>query len=192
MLDDPRLISYVLTHAHRLNSLRLQQLSIEDDELTHRQLLIGAPLEQLTLCQLDVTDATIDVMCKQLAASLRSLTLQACENLTRQGCFSSQPPIPKKTTTNFEPTNHLPGIDKAIGELTRLKRLDLLDLPSQVDNWVLERTASVAETRRTQLFLTCSNTDVDSELFVANHEGAHRNVDGVYVYKNIEWSSVTF
>ena len=65
-----------------------------DEAFTRR--LIGAPLEKLDLSLTEITDATIDVLCQQLASSLRSLKLQACEGLTQQGL------IKVKTTTTVD------------------------------------------------------------------------------------------
>ena len=83
-LEDPRVISYVLAHARRLNELRLEQMAVNMDEAFSRR-LIGAPLEKLDLSLTEITDATIDVLCQQLAASLRTLELKGCHGLTLQG-----------------------------------------------------------------------------------------------------------
>ena len=94
-LKDPRVISYVLAHARRLKKLRLGTMMEKMDEAFTRR-LIGAPLEKLDLSLTEITDATIDVLCQQLASSLRSLKLQACEGLTQQGL------IKVKTTTTVD------------------------------------------------------------------------------------------
>ena len=91
MLEDARVISYVLAHGRQLKLLRLDQiLASMDDAFTHRR-LIGAPLEQLDLSITNITDATIDVLCRQpqLAATISSLTLLSCKQLTRQGSSSA-------------------------------------------------------------------------------------------------------
>ena len=80
--DDPRVVSYVLTHALQLKTLSVQVgMANLDDAFKH----IGAQLEDLDLSQTSITDATIDVLCQQLAPSLRRLTLDGCYSITRQG-----------------------------------------------------------------------------------------------------------
>ena len=60
--------------------------SIYSSRYTTHPLLIGAPLEQLKICHSSkMTDATIEVLCQQLAGSLRSLTLCGCTRVSRTG-----------------------------------------------------------------------------------------------------------
>ena len=84
--EDPRLVSYLLAHARRLNSLRFDHRANMDREFTLQ--LIGALLEELVLCR--VSDVTIDVLCHQLAHSLQRLTLFACLSVSRQGLFCAE------------------------------------------------------------------------------------------------------
>ena len=87
-LEDSRVISYVLTHARQLKELRLEQMEVNMDEaFTCR--LIGAPLKKLDLSFTNITDVTIDVLCQQLAPTLRSLALNDCDRLTSQGFIRS-------------------------------------------------------------------------------------------------------
>ena len=59
-------------------------LTIED---AFTRQLIGAPLEELEIFDSSgITDVTLDVLCQQLAASLRSLTLSTCVNVTGKVC----------------------------------------------------------------------------------------------------------
>ena len=95
--DDPRVLSYVLAHARRLKELRLVQMAVNMDEAFTRR-LIGAPLEKLDISLTENTDATIDVLCQQLATSLRSLELLGCRSLTLQGLLI----IATTTTTTFD------------------------------------------------------------------------------------------
>ena len=83
-LEDPQVISYVLAHARQLKTLKLnQEMPNMDEAFTRRP--IGAPLEELELQITQITDLTVDVLCQQLAATLRSLTLSICEQVTREG-----------------------------------------------------------------------------------------------------------
>ena len=80
-----RFISYVLAHARRLKKLELWPGNIKIDKAFTLQ-LIGAPLEHLGIdCSSEMTDVTIDVLCQQLVASLRSLTLRGCTRVSRTG-----------------------------------------------------------------------------------------------------------
>ena len=84
-VQDPRVISYVLAHARRLKKLELGISNLKIDDAFTRQ-LIGAPLEQLTIFDnSEMTDVTIDVLCQQLADTLRSLTLRECRRVSRTG-----------------------------------------------------------------------------------------------------------
>ena len=83
-LKDPRVISYVLAHARRLKTLRVVQSMPNLDNAFTRQ-LIGPPLEQLEFHFAEIPDFTIDALCQQLAASLRSLTLNSCQRVTPKG-----------------------------------------------------------------------------------------------------------
>ena len=84
-IEDARVISYVLAHARRLKKLELLMYNLKIDDAFTRQ-LIGAPLEQLKICHSsEMTDATIDIICQQLAASLRYLTLRGCNRVSRTG-----------------------------------------------------------------------------------------------------------
>ena len=82
---DARVISYVLAHARQLKKLSLAVSLLKMDDAFTRQ-LIGAPLEKLEIFDgSGITDVTIDVLCQQLAASLRSLTLYKCDGISRTG-----------------------------------------------------------------------------------------------------------
>ena len=83
-LTDPRVIRYVLAHARRLKTLRLESSMPNLDDAFTRQ-LIGAPLEELDFKFTEITDVTIDVLCHQLATTLRSLSLCGCEKVTQKG-----------------------------------------------------------------------------------------------------------
>ena len=65
----------------------LNGLTIED---AFTRQLIRAPLEELEIFDsTGITDVTLDVLCQQLAAYLRSLTLRTCMNVTGQGLQQS-------------------------------------------------------------------------------------------------------
>ena len=81
--EDPRVISYVLAHARQLKTLKLNQEMLNMDEAFTRRPIV-APLEELEHHITQITDVTIDVLCQQLAPTLRSLTLSACEQVTRE------------------------------------------------------------------------------------------------------------
>ena len=85
--EDPRAYSYVLAHARRLKTLIIKQTLLNIDSAFTRQ-LIGAPLEQLEFHFTEITNVTIYVLCQQLAASLRSLTLHGCDLITQEGFIS--------------------------------------------------------------------------------------------------------
>ena len=87
LLEDPRVISYVLAYARRLKKLRHEYIMINMDEAFTRR-LIGAPLEKLDISCTMSTDVTIDVLCQQLAPTLRSLALNDCDRLTPQGIIT--------------------------------------------------------------------------------------------------------
>ena len=83
--QDARVISYHLTHARRLKKLELELENLKIDGAFTRR-IIDAPLEQLKIFDSsEITDVTIDVICQQLAASLRSLTLCGCTRVSRTG-----------------------------------------------------------------------------------------------------------
>ena len=87
LLDDPRVLSYVLAHARQLKNLQLLQIKVDMDEAFTRR-LIGAPLEKLDISNTEITDVTIDALCLHLAPTLRSLILHDCGCLTRQGLIT--------------------------------------------------------------------------------------------------------
>ena len=87
LLDDPRVLSYVLAHARQLKNLQLLQIKVDIDEAFTRR-LIGAPLEKLDISNTEITDVTIDALCLHLAPTLRSLILHDCGCLTRQGLIT--------------------------------------------------------------------------------------------------------
>ena len=87
LLDDPRVLSYVLAHARQLKKLQLLQIKVDIDEAFTRR-LIGAPLEKLDISNTEITDVTIDALCLHLAPTLRSLILHDCGCLTRQGLIT--------------------------------------------------------------------------------------------------------
>ena len=83
--QDTRVISYVLAHARRLKKLTIFLPNHKIDDAFTRQ-LIGAPLEKFVIIgSSGITDVTIDVLCQQLATSLRSLTLRECGRVSRTG-----------------------------------------------------------------------------------------------------------
>ena len=97
ILQDPRIISYVLAHARRLQVLVLyQNLPSMDDAFTRK--LIGAPLLRLDVSHTTITDATIDALCNQLADTLCSLTLKGCQQITREGSINANEILTTTTT----------------------------------------------------------------------------------------------
>ena len=188
-LKDPRVISYVLANARRLKTLQLELTMLKmDDAFTRR--LIGAPLEHLEIHFAAITDVTIDVLCQQLAASLRSLTLLACYRVTRQGFIHGH---------NSDNNSYyrlyfclvvfvvvVTGIIKAIRELKHLRELDLSHT-GQVDNSIVEAAVSVVDSDVTRRFsLTCEETSVNTSLLMTRYKGMRLEFDRVYIYKNLK------
>ena len=80
--ENTRVLKYLITHARHLKTLRLLINMVQLDNAFKR---IGAQFEELDLEGLNITDATIDALCRTQAASLRRLTLKGCHELTRRG-----------------------------------------------------------------------------------------------------------
>ena len=197
-LQDSRVVSYVLANARQLKTLKLNQEMLNMDEAFTRR-PIGAPLEELELRMKQITDVTIDVLCQQLAATLRSLTLSACEQVTREGFNKVIRYLMCLRWLHLNVTNVyifrlffcLKGIIRLVRELKHLRELDLR-YSRQVDNSILEAAVSVLERDETRkLYIDCRDTNVNIHLFRTRYKDTRHDPNGLYVYKNLEVLSST-
>ena len=162
-------LRFLLERADHLRELSIDAQVANINDSFAGSVLIRAPLETLMLIDTEINDESLGVICRQLAATLRTLVLPFSKQVSCQGLSCS---APMQLFTVFMADQIIMlayifiALCRALDDMPLLSDLQVDNVP-EVDNRLLEAALRVANRRH--IIISCSHTRVDEIAFVALH-----------------------